>query len=369
MSRVAPVAMASSLTVATTAQAEGEKPMYLALAAGAAVLGYAAYSNTTSLASVEERVGSLEIARARKESSAFVFVKPHAVTEPVKALVKAKLGEAGISIVSEGEIAGPTIDEKMLIDTHYGAIAEKAVVLKPSQLSPSAKAIAEFEKTFGLPWSEAVAKGMVYNARDACAKLGIDGDGLDKKWATLKRGVNLIKFGGGFYCGHVDGLYVINGFYMSMRGKFTKPEASIYYLLVEWPTASLAWEDFRGNVLGATNPKDAAPGSLRKLIANDWKALGLAAEPDTGDNGVHASASPFEALAERINWTGATVDTDAFGKAMLASGIPAKTVLAWTEDPQVPLPAGGKGSLFDALEDLSSDACLDKAVAIADAAK
>ena len=43
---------------------------------------------------------------------------------------------------------------------------------------------------------------------------------------------------------------------------------------------------------------------------------------DTGDNGVHASASPFEALAERSNWLRASVSKDAFGKALLASGIP-----------------------------------------------
>jgi hypothetical protein len=48
--------------------------------------------------------------------------------------------------------------------------------------------------------------------------------------------------------------------------------------------------------------------------------LGLAASPDTGDNGVHASASPFEALAERMNWLGATVETDLFGKALLDAG-------------------------------------------------
>lgn len=291
---------AGKKTLTTAAQqAEGDKSKYLALAAGAALLGSAIYTNKTGLASVEERLGALEIKAAKQESSAFVFIKPHAVTEPVKALVKQKLGEAGVSIVGEGEIAGPKIDDEMLIDTHYGAIAEKAVVLKPTQLAPSAKALAEFEKAFGLPWTEALANGMVYNARDACAVLGVDGEGLDKKWSTLTRGTNLIKFGGGFYCGQVDGIFIINGFYMSMRGKFTKPTASIYYILVQWPTAALSWADFRGNVLGATNPREAASGSLRKLIADDWKNLGLEAEPNTGDNGVHASASPFEALAER----------------------------------------------------------------------
>ena len=48
----------------------------------------------------------------------------------------------------------------------------------------------------------------------------------------------------------------------------------------------------------------------------------VALSEDTGDNGVHASASPFEALAERSNWLRASVSKDAFGKALLASGIP-----------------------------------------------
>ena len=81
-------------------------------------------------------------------------------------------------------------------------------------------------------------------------------------------------------------IFVINGFYMAMREKFTKPGTSIYYYLVEWDPAELSWEDFRGKVLGATDPAKAEGGSLRRAIYTDWKQLGLAAEPDVGDNGV-----------------------------------------------------------------------------------
>ena len=57
---------------------------------------------------------------------------------------------------------------------------------------------------------------------------------------------------------------------------------------------------------------------------------------DTGDNGVHGSASPFEALAERCNWLQASIETDAFGKALVASGIPLPTLTdEWFNDPQV----------------------------------
>ena len=122
---------------------------------------------------------------------------------------------------------------------------------------------------------------------------------------------------------------------MAMREKFTKPGSSIYFYLVEWDAPKLSWEDFRGKVLGATDPSTAEPGSLRKEIFSQWKGLGLASEPNVGDNGVHASASPFEALAERLNWMGATLEEDAFGKAMLACGIPKDTIMAWTKDPQV----------------------------------
>ena len=70
-----------------------------------------------------------------------------------------------------------------------------------------------------------------------------------------------------------------------------------------------------------------------------------------GDNGVHASASPFEGLAERLNWLGATLDDDATGHALLEAGVKRDTLLQWTKDPQVDND-GTPTSLFDAFEDM-----------------
>ena len=159
-------------------------------------------------------------------------------------------------------------------------------------------------------------------------------------------------------------IFVINGFYMAMREKYTKPGESISYYLVEWDPKKLSWEDFRGKVLGATDPATAEEGSLRREIFKSWKSLGLKSEPNVGDNGVHAAASPFEALAERLNWMGATLEGDDFGKAMLDAGIPKDKIMAWTKDPQVEF-EGKKQSLFDMLEDLDYDDCLKKAQEIA----
>jgi hypothetical protein len=41
---------------------------------------------------------------------------------------------------------------------------------------------------------------------------------------------------------------------------------------------------------------------IYRTIYKGWEGLGLDYKPNVGDNGVHASASPFEALAERMNW-------------------------------------------------------------------
>lgn len=205
---------------------------------------------------------------------------------------------------------------------------------------------------------------------DACEYLGLDADGLDKVWGAAKKAGKMVKFGGGFYCGLIaqpgkEPIYVFNGFFMSMRYKFVEPGTSIYYYVVEWESDKLAWEDFRGKVLGPTDPADAPAESLRGQILSKWKDLGLAYSPNGGDNGVHASASPFEALAERMNWLGVKAEEDDYGKALLKSGVSKKTIAAWTVDPQVtfgPMPI--KQSLFDSLEDTDSDMCLARATMI-----
>ena len=114
----------------------------------------------------------------------------------------------------------------MLIDQHYYAIASKATLLQPKDMPVPAK---KFEDAFGIPWEQALRDGLVYNALDACKKLGVDADALDGLWASAKKA----KFGGGFYCGLVTApgkapIYVFNGFFMSMRGKYVQPGAAIH---------------------------------------------------------------------------------------------------------------------------------------------
>merc|ERR1719171_1446067 len=91
------------------------------------------------------------------------------------------------TILYKLKLEAKEIESKKLIDTHYGAIASKASLLKPKQLSPSDKAKGDFEKKWGLPWEEALKQGKVYNAVDGCSALGIGGDKMDKVWGKTKK--------------------------------------------------------------------------------------------------------------------------------------------------------------------------------------
>lgn len=236
-------------------------------------------------------------ANIERKNTAFVFIKPHAVTDQTKKLVSNGLQAKGLNIVTEGSLSAKQIDEGMLIDNHYYAIASKATILKPNQLNVPPE---KFKKQFGMEWTDALSKGIVYNAKDACEVLGLDAAGLNKEWAKAKKADKLVKFGGGFYCGLIDTVpgkdpvYVFNGFFMSMRSAYVESGASIYYYVVEWDSTKLSWEDFRGSVLGPTDPADAPSDSLRGLIMQKWQSLGLKSQP----NGLRylIKAVPYECI-------------------------------------------------------------------------
>lgn len=296
-------------------------------------------------------------------NSAFCFIKPHANFPEARKVMKEEFAKKNIKVLSEGQIEAKEIDEKQLIDNHYYAIASKATILKPSELNVPKKM---FSDKFGLDWDETLAKGNIVNATDACTKFGVDSEGLNTHWAKSKKAGKLVKFGGGFYCGLVDSvegkspLYVMNGFFMSMRQNFVAPGASIYYFTVSFDSANTSWSSFRNDVLGPTDPATAPEGSLRRMFFDNWESYGLEYVPNVGDNAVHASASPFEALCEKCNWLGQKAEEDKFFGKDLLSFMDAKTFKEWSVDPAVKYGISEvKKSVFDSVEDMDGDMCLN----------
>lgn len=295
-------------------------------------------------------------------NGALVFIKPHAQTPAVQALVRTALEEQHIKIIAEGQIDAAEIDGKRLIDQHYYAIASKATLMEPSQLPVP---VEKFRDAFGEDWSTVLAEDRAVNAMEAGRRFGLDADALEKEWRKCEPAGLVTKFGGGFYCGkmNVGGqeLYVFNAFFMSMRSQFTAPGASIHYFSVAFDPALCPWAKFRAEVLGPTDPAAAPENSIRRSILDGYADLGLAAAPNKGENGVHASASPFEGLAERMNWLEADPTTDPFGAALIQGGISVERVREWALDPRVVVGEDqSQASVFDTLEDMDAAECVEK---------
>jgi len=293
-------------------------------------------------------------------NSAFLFVKPHANTEKVQELVTKKLESQGIKILSQVDIGGEEIDNKGLIDQHYYSIASKATILSADEI-PVPREL--FLESFGEEWEDVLKEGRASNAIDACKRFECSPQELNDAW----RKVNAVKFGGGFYCAKMSvnnqpELYVFNAFFMTMRSKFVGKENEIRCFVVEWDPDHLSWSSFRHDVLGPTDPDQAPPNSIRRSILDEFKDLGLSSAPNNSDNGVHASASPFEALAEKLNWLGLDLESDELGKALVDVGISKSRIVDWSRDPQIKLSDSSTGSIFDELEDLDIGECIQKLI-------
>ena len=352
-------------------------PLALPMAlASMAFAGYIYGDLSTRMELVERAQQDFQVQLSGKTNSAFVFVKPHACchgTKPgaVEAVVETALKHAGIRITDQGDISADEMKTQHLMEVQYGAMAHKAVHGSPSDLIVPERGQHAFEHMFGETWDAAIQTGRVYNAKDAAIKLGLDAKGMQQAWSKLQRGTNLLKFGRGFYCGQVSSqyyddketIYVINGFYLSMRAEYCTPGAKIHWYTVSWPSEALSWSDFRTEIIGATDPAVAPTGSIRGILYDRYAKLGLPTKPTTGQNGVHASASPVDALLERSNWLGQTIPDDPFGKGLLAAGVPLDAILQWKTDPQVTVEGttseGKTISVFETLENLDADTSLE----------
>jgi len=265
-----------------------------------------------------------------------------------------------VRIRGEGRVAAEDISAKGIIDRHYGSLAAKALDARPADLPATPDAMERFQATFGVAWKDALGKGLVVNAREAMEQLGMNAAEIDELWTPLKIGVDKVKFGGGFYLGKIKHLYVVNGFYMAMRSKYTQPGGGVRWFRVEWSPEDMSWKRFRRELLGDTDPAVAVPQSLRGGVYKEWQRLGLRSEPHVGENIVHASASPFEALLECANWTNTTLGTMPFSQMLKENGVDLDTQSRWALDPVVEF-GGQRRALFDVFENLDCEKCLEVA--------
>ena len=260
------------------------------------------------------------------QNRALVLIKPLALTESSLWAVKGYFAAKSLQVVSEGSVSGEHIDQDGIVDKHYFSIYDKARGNVRELVVPEGGALI-FHKKFDKTWAAAVENGECCNAFDACKLLNLSPAELSNEWDKSYKAGQVVRLGGGFYCGRVGKYYVVNGFYMGMRSALTA--GSVHYFVVKWDSTKMTFETFRKECIGANDPTKAASTSLRGMVYRNWEELGLRRPPTLEDNSIHGSASPLEALVEQQIWLGIHVNECPFGSACLGDGIAEKTLEEW----------------------------------------
>ena len=284
-----------------------------------------------------------------------IFLKPEATdlragvkVEQVMELLGQQLAAYGVSTDALTVLGAGYLRDNQIIDQHYGAI-NRVSTLGTAALSDDAQA--KLRELFGAEIDGGAAVLGGHQVLELYPELGPKG--LD----DLVSAAGAKKLAPGTYCAKVTlngkTALVINGFHPQQLLHFTAPNRSIVVMVVR---AHGDWKKLRDNLLGATNPANAQPGSLRRTVLEQKDALGLAAV-DQGNNAAHFSAGPLEGMIELIRYFStpaaplAPEDT-AFGQLLAQEGIDAARVQSLMSNP--PLTIGDRRApAFDLLEEIN----------------
>lgn len=287
-----------------------------------------------------------------RRNQALTFIKPHAVrNQAVLTYILDEFKARDIEVVFQHSIGAEEIEAGALMDRHYAANARRGTFDNAAALELKDEAKEIFRMAFEEEWDAAVAQGKVFSGEAARKKLGnLSGEALNAIWA--RHGAS--KLSGGCYVAWLEdeGIYVVNGFYPSIREQFTAPGAELNLMVVAF---DMPWAEFRRDVIGSTNPAAADENSIRGYAHDHAAAFGM--QITSRDNVIHASASPFEALCETLIWLPERpLGTDPLWKRIhKKSGLSAAALtgrlLEWHAlNPIIEL-EGAEGPVLDLLED------------------
>ena len=157
-------------------------------------------------------------------------------------------------------------------------------------------------------------------------------------------------------------LYLINGFHPYQLEHFIGEGRTIVVMVV---TSDTDWSVLRRDMIGATNPEKANPGSIRRILLERKDELHID-EVSQGYNGVHLSAGPIEGLAEMVRFLSdyeknerLSPENTRMGKLILESGI-SKDELKWLLSNPIVEYEGKKISVFDLTEEVNLEDAIQK---------
>lgn len=293
-----------------------------------------------------------------------LVLKPSVYTPAALACILDILDDHEIKVTTKGILPAAEKDRSRVIGSYFGNVLKYAELTEPSDLNLDAAEIAIFNKKFAADWNAVLNDGKVLNAKAAREYFKIGTDDHDSLY-TLWQAAPRARLAKGLYCAQFDQtaatgegpIYVLNGFFGSLRQRYQSNTTTPVYLLVEWNLATLSWSEVVTHIIGDKDPARAAESSIRGYFFRHWENLGLAERPTTELNCVHFSASAFEAMVERlVLCKGSILFTDPLGAKLLANNVPALAVQNWLANPLV----NGK-SLFDHMRNKATDECVETA--------
>jgi hypothetical protein len=282
----------------------------------------------------------------------FMVGQPDAIRRSVE-LVFDRLAAFEAQVHGLLVVGGAVLEEKEIMNRHYGYIN------RLSRMASQMLDASDRQKMADLLGLASLADFCIYGGHEYLAQHpGETTSSLDRLWFTKKS----IKVRSGFYFQQYekDGekIILVNGFHPAQLFHFTDPSHRIVLFLVH---SNTPWALLRNEMVGATFPEKAAPGSIRGRLYANPTAYGLRSV-DISNNGVHLSAGPFESAFEISNFFGKILSQDLQTSTpvtlhqMVKAGFPLDQAIDALKNP--PLTLNGKATdLFSATEDLdTSDA-------------
>jgi hypothetical protein len=243
-------------------------------------------------------------------------------------------------------MTGPELDQAGLMQRHYG------VINQISRLGRSALTEAA-ETALGDVLADAPEDTEVLGGHQLLERYP---DVSPFALAMLFSNASVSRVGPGTYAAlvRIDGatVVILNGFHPRQLSFFTADDAVCAFLHA---SSSTDWEMLRSELIGATDPSQAAPRSLRGILYGDPASFGLTTV-NSNFNGVHMSAGPLEGLGELDRFFGEVQPlTDwSFARTLAAAGASPDAIAAFLDNPVIETD-GERGTAFDLTEGINPE--------------
>ncbi len=312
----------------------------------------------TGLAYDEVILGDTHVPVLKNEY--LLFLKPEITMpsqtiqlEPVIDLILEQMDAFGFVIHDVRILAASYLEAFNLIDQHYGVIS---LVSNQGLNAMTEGAKARFLEIFG---EEAEASNVLGGMEFLRKYPFFNYHSLDCMWQNSEN----IKLASGTYVEKLridqEIVYVLNAFHPKQLRHFTEPGRSIVLFNI---SGDRPWKEARESFAGATDPKKAVEGSLRRLLMERKDEFGIP-EVSQSFNGIHLSAGPVEALIElhRFDSDHSSPEGESdfkdfsFGKELIQTFGEIPEALLNNEKIELD---GKSISIFDLTENLDSDKAL-----------